>query len=339
MTHSIRISAWCAGLLLLLSGCAQTQTSNDPVLNSEYYDGDPMLNLMGDTPPANEQEAQGRGMQALLDGNLDLALYEYIRAVQFLDATEQADSFYQIGSIHQIRDNTDLAERAFRQSLAYDPKYIASLEKLGILESKRGKTAQGAQYFLEALSADQHRLGENPNTSLTRNMPVSTIRNLKFDAQSPIGSYIGLGVISDIDRDHDRAKAYLEHALEINPNSVRALVNLGYSNYMDGNYELAAHLTQAALRLQPSHAKALNNMALIYLAQNRPGLALSTFQRHMTEAEALNNVGYFLLIQGKPDQAVPYLQQAISADPAYYKTAHDNLERALAEMRAQGSGS
>uniref|UniRef100_UPI002094D4B3 tetratricopeptide repeat protein n=1 Tax=Vibrio paracholerae TaxID=650003 RepID=UPI002094D4B3 len=81
--------------------------------------------------------------------------------------------------------------------------------------------------------------------------------------------------------------------------------------------------------------KALNNLALIYLAKGETQRALNVFMRRMDAPEALNNVGYFLMLQGKPEEAIPYLQQAIDKKPSYYKIANENLERALAEVRAK----
>jgi Tfp pilus assembly protein PilF len=54
----------------------------------------------------------------------------------------------------------------------------------------------------------------------------------------------------------------------------------------------------------------------------------------MSTAEALNSVGYFLILRGEPGEAIPYLQEAIDQSPSYYAKANENLERALAMVRA-----
>ena len=131
----------------------------------------------------------------------------------------------------------------------------------------------------------------------------------------------------------------IRKALDIDSRNVNALVSLGYSYYMEKAYSKAAHFTQAALSIKPGNEKGINNLGLIALAKDQPRQALSIFSRHMTEPEALNNVGYFLILQGKPGEAIPYLQQAIDKNPAYYELANKNLERALAMVRERGDTS
>ncbi len=104
---------------------------------------------------------------------------------------------------------------------------------------------------------------------------------------------------------------------------------------MSGDYVKAQRFVVSALEKSPNNEKAQNNLALIYLAKGEVKRAINVFMRQMDAAEALNNVGYFLILQGKPEEAIPYLEQAIDKKPTYYKVANENLERALAEVRAK----
>lgn len=204
---------------------------------------------------------------------------------------------------------------------------------MGLIYTKQGLVDEGQAYFFRAINADQVRLN-NPNT-LTSYADVTedTLRALPYDSESPFRSYMGLGVLSDVEQKHDLAKRYYERALEIAPTSIQALVNLGYSHYMSGGYYLAQRITNRALKKEPGNEKALNNLALIYIALGDNRQALNIFKRNMSEPEALNNVGYFVMLRGDPEEAIPYFQQAIDKNPSYYKVANENLERALAEVR------
>lgn len=318
--------------LLLLVGCVSKPEST---LDTSLYDGQPIDTLSLDEPPKTEKEAIQRGDLALKQGNVDLALYEYIRSLDFENGQFRDRSLYNIGRIHQTRGNLALSERAFSLAVETNPNNIQALEQLGILSSREGDVKQGESYFLKAINADQLRFGSNRTLTDQDLSTVDAVNRLKTDASSPDYAYMGLGVLADLDAKHDRAQAYYQHALRIKPNSVKTLTNSGYSYYMSGDYRQAQRLSLQALEEDPNNEKALNNLALIYLGKGEIHRALNVFTRHMDKPEALNNVGYFLILQGKPEQAIPYLQQAIDTRPTYYKVANENLERALDLVREQ----
>lgn len=318
--------------LFILAGCA---SSPESTLDTSLYDGKPIDTLSLDEPPKTEKEAIQRGDLALNQGNVDLALYEYIRSLDFENGQFRDRSLYNIGRIHQSRGNLALSERAFSLAVETNPNNIQALEQLGILSSRDGDVKQGESYFLKAINADQLRFGSKRTLTDQDLSTVDAVKVLKTDVSSPDYAYMGLGVLADLDAKHELAQAYYQHALRIKPDSVKTLTNSGYSYYMSGDYRQAQRLSLQALEEDPNNEKALNNLALIYLGKGEINRALNVFTRHMNKPEALNNVGYFLMLQGKPDQAIPYLQQAIDTKPTYYKVANENLERALALVREQ----
>lgn len=330
-----QLAVWLLPLSLLV-GCA---TSDDNTFDASLYDGKPIDTLSLEEPPKTEKEAITRGDIALSQGNVDLALYEYIRSLSFENGQYQDRSLYNIGRIHQSRSNLALAERAYTLSVDRNPNNIQSLEQLGILYSRSGDPKQGESYFLKAINADQLRFGSKKPLSDQDLLTVEAIAALKTDVSSPDYAYMGMGVLADLEAKHEQAQAYYQHALRIKPDSVKTLTNSGYSYYMSGDYLQAQRLSLQALDQDPNDEKALNNLALIYLGKGEINRALNVFTRHMEKPEALNNVGYFLILQGKPDKAIPYLQQAIDSKPTYYKVANENLERALALVREEESQS
>ncbi|QIA64067.1 tetratricopeptide repeat protein [Vibrio astriarenae] len=318
-------------ILVLVSGCAATEEA--PALDTSLYDGKPVDSLSNDTPPQNEVEAIKRGDAALSSGNYDLALYEYIRSLAFEDAVMKDKSLYNIGRIHHARGNTPLAEKAYLMAVEENPNNEQVLEQLGVLYTKSGDVAQGEAYFYRAINADQVRLGKNISLKpQDENIDVQ-IRGLTVDYKSPIMAYTGLGVIYDVDKKHELAQAFYQKALQVNPASLKTLINTGYSFYMSGDYATARRYTMSALEKDPNNEKALNNLALVYLGRGEVKRALNVFQQQMDAPEALNNVGYFLMLQGKPEEAIPYLEQAIDKKPTYYSVANENLQRALEMVR------
>ncbi len=321
-------------LLTALAGCASDSDKQNR-FDSELYDGRPVETFSSDAAPLTETEAIKRGDYALRNNNSDLALYEYIRSLDFPDPQYSDKTLYTIGRIHQSRGNFELAERAYLMALDENPNNTQVLEQLGSNYSKQGKVDEGRSYFLRAINADQLRL--KSRLSINDDAKAQQVDALSSDTQSPLSAYLGLGVLKDVKGEHEIAQAFYNHAIAIDSRSSKALMNMGYSYYMQGEYQQATQFTLAALEQAPENDKALNNLALIYLAQGQAQRALNVFMRRMDAPEALNNVGYFLMLQGKPEEAIPYLQQAIDKKPSYYKIANENLERALAQVRANSA--
>ncbi|MFA0442257.1 tetratricopeptide repeat protein [Vibrio sp. 10N.222.51.C12] len=315
---------------MMLLACSSTD--NKPTYDTSLYQGRPIDTLTQDPPPQSEVEAIQRGDAALNAGNVDLALYEYIRSMSFSPTDYKDKTLYTIGQIHLSRGNNDLAEKAFVLSVDENPNNALALQQLGHLYTQLGRVDEGESYFLRSVNADQIRLASNAlidYDSLTRN----SVMDLKVDGQSPSTAYMGLGILADVEQKYDIARILYDKAFEVSPKTTKILVNQGYSYYMSGDYSKASSYIQKALKREPNNEKAQNNMALIYLAQGQDNKALNMFDRHMENYEALNNVGYFLMLKGKPERAVPYFQQAIDSKASYYPLANDNLERALAEIR------
>ncbi|WP_070962499.1 tetratricopeptide repeat protein [Vibrio sonorensis] len=320
-------------IALAVAGCASKESK--PAFDSSLYDGRPVDTLTSDAPPLNETEAITRGDIALRSNNLDLALYEYIRSLSFPQAEFQDKTLYNIGRIHLVRGTPSLAEKAFLLSVEKNPNNVQSLEQLGSMYAKAGSVDQGASYFRKAINADQIRLQQSGTLKKEDFETLDKVRALPVDNSSPALSFIGLGILGDIDDKHDLAQAYFTQALKIDSKSIKALINLGYSYYMSGDYNTAQRFTLSALEQSPNDEKALNNLALIYLGKGEINRALNVFKQQMETPEALNNIGYFLILQGQADKAVPYLQQAIDKKPTYYKIANENLERALSMIREE----
>lgn len=324
----------CIVISVFLTACASKEKEPSKY-EASLYDGKPIESLTQDDPPLTEVEAITRGDTSLRQGNIDLALYEYIRSLSFSDAQYQARTLVNIGRIHELRGNDSLAESAYLMSLDFDPNGVEPLEKLGAMYTEKGMIKEGKSYFYRSLNADQIRLESKQMIKGNEIVFPEDVKMWSIDEQSPALAYMGLGILSDTEGDHMLAEQFYEKALTIKPNSVKVLINFGYSYYMNANYIDAKRYTMWALEREPDNEKAQNNLALIYLAQGDVKRSINTFMRHMEAPEALNNVGYFLILQGRPEEAVPYLEQAIDKKASYYRIANENLNRALEEMRLQ----
>lgn len=330
------MSKFAVILVSLALGACSTQNTQPKPFENELYDGRAVETFNSEAAPLTEVEAIKRGDYALKGNNTDLALYEYLRSLDFPNTQHRDKTLFTIGRIHQSRDNLELSEKAYLMALEANPNNIKVLEQLGSNYTKQGDVEQGESYFIRAINADQLRLASRETIALN-SISIASIDKLSSDNQSPALAYMGLGILYDVKAQHDVAKALYKHALRIEPKSSKALMNMGYSYYMSGDYDNAKRYTMSALEQDQNNQRAQNNLALIYLASGEEQRALNVFMKFMDAPEALNNVGYFLMLQGKPERAIPYLQQAIDKKPSYYKVANENLERALLEVRANAA--
>ncbi len=306
------------------------------------------------------------GDTALVMGDTDLALFQYISAL-ILDKNDP-DLYVKIGVIHQQLGNTDLAELAYRRALEADAAFVPALERLGRLELNQRQYENAGKKFRRALEEDARRLAalasdnqkqadENQEVATDNlkqadeNQDVAT-DNLKqadenqdvasdsqeqagenqevaaYDKHSPYLAYTGLGVIADLNKNHTAAIKYFETAAAIRPKSASAANNIGYSYYLAENLEQAEVHFRNALMLDPDFDRALRNLALLYVRRDRLDDALHLLlNRSGNEPESYNTLGYLCMMDGKYEVADDYFNKAIELSPTYFEVAVQNREK------------
>ncbi|MCE7637450.1 hypothetical protein LZT07_08960 [Vibrio fluvialis] len=97
-------------VVFMLNACS-SNTSQPKPFENELYDGRPVETFDTEAAPMTEVEAIKRGDYALKGNNTDLALYEYVRSLDFPNAQYKDKTLYTIGRIHQARGNFELSEK------------------------------------------------------------------------------------------------------------------------------------------------------------------------------------------------------------------------------------
>jgi len=264
---------------------------------ASLYDGKDDTAFATLFPVTSAAEAIQRGDLAMTQGDLDRALFEYIRALS-LDP-KNADTLYKIGAIHDMRGNLPLAEMAFRWSLKENPKTVGSLTGLGVLLLKARKYEESRRHLEMAVSIDDR---------------VARAHN-------------ALGIMADLDGDYARAQRHYTKALEGGNKSAALLNNLGYSRYLGGNLKGAASAFREALLIDPNYELAWRNLALVYTRQGRYDDAVDALTKVQERAKAYNDVGYILMVDGKLDKARSYFEEAKRISPSFYAMADANARR------------
>ncbi len=230
----------------LMSGCAslsgngaaaESSSFNDANDSAGFYEGEPEVVFATEFPLDSAEEAVTRADRALLQGDMDLALYMYVRAYDM--QKDNLHALMRIGRIHESRGNNELAKRAFTTVVRIDPTHTEALQSLGLiyLHAKRHD---------EALILLERAVAGDPTLWRAQN---------------------GIGVIADIRREHDTAIGAYDAALAINPNAPSVLNNRGYSLYLDGQYPEAARDFIAAAEMGVE--KAWLNLGLVLARQKR----------------------------------------------------------------------
>jgi tetratricopeptide (TPR) repeat protein len=311
-THSNRrpdAIALALALTATLAGCFSLPTQIQKVATglgsfSGLYDGKSEVAFGTELPVTSPAEAIQRGDLAGADGDLDKALFNYIRA---LDLDEHnAEALSKIGLIHSMRDNPKLAEIAFRWSLKENPRNATALTGLGVLLLKRREYTEAKRYLDLAVSINDR---------------LATPHN-------------ALGVIADLDRDYARAQGHYQKALANSPRSPSLLNNLGYSRYLGGNWDGAIASFREALLLDPNYQLAWRNLGLVYARQKRYTDAVDAFSKVQDLPKAYNDVGYIAMVEGKLDDAQGFFEEAKRRSADFYTLADTN-ERRVEIMRGR----
>ncbi len=255
------------------------------------------------SPAASKLEAQDiqglvlKGDNALRAGDLDRALLEYVKALEF--DPENTQVLHRIGTVHALRGDMARAERTFLEVLEKDETHPKTLEALGLL-LVHAKRRNEAKAYLEK--------------AITQGSPSWR-------------AYNALGAIYDLSRHYETAQKHYLSADTLKPDSPVILNNLGYSKYLAGDWDAARSYYERVLKIDPSHEKTWLNLGLLYARNKQYVDSLQAFERILDRAQALNNLGFVCMLDGQYEEAEGYFLAAIKESPSYYSIAYDNLAR------------
>lgn len=237
------------------------------------------------------------------------------QAKQILEETLRRDPHLVPAWIMLARANYQLglddeSRRSYEQALKLDPTAYSALYDLGILELRRGRFEQAAQYL------ETYRRGRSEDLHVL--LPLA---HCLFQ----------LGRVSE-------GQQRIEEALRADPNTPEWNLEAGKILLAHGRYEEAAKPLFRALTLRPKLDEARLSLAFAESRMHHPTKVLDLLRDHAVQVSPLyvNLVGSSLCEVDRCGEAIPLLQQALQQYPEE-KDLYLNLAAAY-EGTSQAAG-
>ena len=298
-----------AALAALTAGCASAppaDTSAEPQLAEDALrDEDYDVLFATEFPVASKDEALARAQAAMEAGDLDLALFFYVKALKF--TPDDVQLLTAIGQLHEQRRNGLMAVRAYSLAIAIDGNNAQALENRGLLLLSNGEEERAALDLQNAVALDGGKW-----------------RSLN-----------GLGIIADRGEDHADAERYYDAAIAVAGRLPILLNNRGYSRLLNGNLVGAdGDLTEVAAGYD--FPPALLNLGVLRGRQRMYAASIESFRRVLDLPDAMNRAAEIAMENGDYLDARDMLESAIRESAVYYAQAESNLAR-VEQALTQGS--
>jgi tetratricopeptide (TPR) repeat protein len=154
---------------------------------------------------------------------------------------EDADAFYNLGTLYLRRNSPEEAKRNLEQALKLRPNFPEAWNNLGMLAAQQGKNEEAIHSFQQSLT-----LRPSYGTAL-----------------------LNLGNVYRRQGDFAQAEKFLKHAYDVAPADPEANYNLGMLYARKNEIGLAEQYLRNALKLRPDYSDALNNLGVLLIQQQR----------------------------------------------------------------------
>lgn len=242
---------------------------------------------------------------------------QYKKALVVLDeCLKQYPGYFEAyalrGSVKEILKDNDGALTDYSIYLEQFPQHLPILLSRAVLRYKIGSYDQAKEDFYTLLKmnpTETNTVFYRQNASVGDRNPVMTAES---GHKSHIYNYFGL--TESKQKNHERAIAYYDSALALNPTEPDYFVNRGLSKEALNDTTAAADYEQA-LKLNYRHTLARHNLQALKAKKGET----TTFEDRLTET-----------IQGDSTMLYPYLERAIQRfEGGYYEGAVEDYSSAL----------
>jgi len=196
------------------------------------------------------------------------------------------------GLAHAIAKNYSAAEASYRRALEIDKNFTTGYINLARLESQQGHLEKARQHYESGLKITPE------NTSLL----------------------IGLAELANEEGDKEKMHALLARAMEGTPSSPQPAIIATRTYLQEGKILNALNVSGEASRKFPDNPAVLELYGRTLLMSDKPGSAVSTFQRLVELSEQLNTLSYLAMAQTaakQPSQATATYKKILKLQPEH----------------------
>ena len=250
--------------------------------------------------PSNAKTPYYLGRSQHRQSKLNSAVESYKKAMA-KDPTNDKASYY-LGGIYFKKKQYGHALRAFKSSVSVNPKFTNARYALALTYEKLNENKRASENYKKTIQLNPRLYSAHYNLGMT---------------QKKSGQY-------------KAAIASFEKAGSIK-SSAEANAQIGELYSKIGQRSKAISYYKRVLRQDTNHRQARFNLAIIYVQQNKRGLAkaeLTTLiKKNPRHAEALYQLGKIEQESNNIDSAIHYYKRSVKINPSYFK-GHLNLGKA-----------
>jgi tetratricopeptide (TPR) repeat protein/peroxiredoxin len=212
------------------------------------------------------------GVAMFQHGYLDQAAASFQQVIAA--KPDNADAYYNLGTLNLRRNNFDEARRCLEQTLKLRPDYPEAWNNLGMMAAQQGRPDEAIQNFEQSLALRPGyaiallNLGNVYRRQRDYNKALDCLtRALALQPDDPEINY-SMGMLYAQQNQVEPASRYLHRALELRSDYPEALNNLGVLLVRQQDYTQAEDQFKSGIRVAPNYDQSYLNLARLYALQN-----------------------------------------------------------------------
>ncbi len=268
-----------------------------------------------------------KGDQLLVQENYEIAKLLFDEAVK--NNPKNAGAYAGLAEIYSAQNDNENATANYEKALNFDAELTELNAPLGVLYFQKGEIAKAETFLQKAIAA-------NPDNAETqfflglvrskqdRNEEAVTAfkRSIQLDPNNAQVHFYLAGVLDRLNRDQETIDEY-QKAVQLDPKYAEAWFDLGVAFYSRDRLPEAINAYKEAIKINPTYGEAHANLADVYRLSNQLDQAIGEYRLATTfikdDADLLSKYGY-----------VAARRASNPVYRNYWKTAIDNLEKAIA---------
>jgi tetratricopeptide (TPR) repeat protein len=204
---------------------------------------------------------------------------------------ENADAYYNLGTLKLRANNFDEARKYLEQTLKLQPNYPEAWNNLGMMAAQQGRADEAVQDFRQSL----------------------VLRPRYATA------HLNLGNVYRRQKLYDKAEESLKRALELQPDDPETNYSLGMLYAQQNQMGLASDYLRRAIELRPTYAEALNNLGIVFIRQQDFSRAEEQFKSGIRVApnfdQSYLNLARLYAMRSDKEKAREVLQDLLRVQP------------------------